>query len=115
MKFSERYGYKKIEDKLQVEAIKPETRNRLWNILYIKFDGINLDLDGLEWSSETENFRNKVLHEYFKKPIDDQPHEFTNYIKEYFFSCEWNEVFDLLEFILNHFNKDKTLSISIKS
>ena len=39
----------------------------------------------------------------FKEPVDTLPEtswEFTQYMRDYYFSCEWNEVFDLIEAVL---------------
>jgi AbiJ N-terminal domain 4 len=48
------------------------------------------------------NFLQKTWHDYFKKPIDTIDSSWRSVhseIRKYFFSCEWNEVYDFIEFV----------------
>jgi hypothetical protein len=74
-----------------------DLRNSLWNALVLFYFGnvnIKRNLLALLWVF------------YFKKPIDLYKSRFTlvfEETKKYFFSCEWYEVYDLIEFIANNY------------
>ncbi|MFC1537236.1 AbiJ-NTD4 domain-containing protein [Gemmatimonadota bacterium] len=103
-RFSQREGFvpKKA---IQNESIDEELKIGLWNCLHIYF-----------WSNSNffryDGYRTEWAYEYFqqlflfiKKPIDDIPYvwkQIISTIKTYFFSCEWTEVYDLVEFIINN-------------
>jgi hypothetical protein len=51
-----------------------------------------------------------LWHEYFKKPVDQistSCHQAVHSIRSYFFAAKWNEVYDILEFIVNHEPPDR--------
>jgi len=55
---------------------------------------------------------------HFKKPIDTLPHDHEDRystLRDYFFSCQWWEVYDLLEFIIKHIPEEwkKTLVLLV--
>jgi hypothetical protein len=109
MKFSERKGYTEVKNEIQVEFIKPETRNKLWNTLYIKFNGININQSSGQWSSSTRDFRRNMFHTYFETRIDQQPDNVMNFLRDYFFEAKWYKVFDFIEYIIGYFKHDKTV------
>jgi hypothetical protein len=46
--------------------------------------------------------------DYFKRPLDTLDHDWTEVLKvlrEYFFSCEWHEVYDFVEFVANNYRR----------
>jgi len=115
--FSERQGIKQVADVVQVGAMNHSLRNSLWNVL-----------DSIFWSAEGFMFGRKHYAEgeimwfsrilwadYLKLPVDSRPP--GNYhsrpenilasIREYFFSCEWNDVYDLIQFLADNFGKHK--------
>jgi uncharacterized protein with PIN domain len=66
-------------------------------------------------SPEMVGFSRKLWFFYFKKPMDEIP----NYsegaltaIRTYFFKCQWHEVYDLLEFIMQE-REDEDLANAI--
>lgn len=81
-----------------------ELRNRLWNALRNLFPK---SLAGYKFTHR-DNFSlaafcRTLWHEYFKKPTDsipEWPDEATAQIREYFFNCQWYEVYDLVEFVV---------------
>jgi len=111
MKFSQRYGYTPIKEVVQLESIDTETRNALWTALSLHY------WDTVVWDSEIIDSRlrlsyhgNKDLRllcqrlwiSFFKKAIDTLPdnwNEVYNRLRDYFFKCEWFEVYDFIEFI----------------
>ncbi len=101
MKFSERYGYKKVREAIQRDTIDIPLRNALWNCLtmiywdrvrgdyYENFDGFNTLLTRL-W-----------LY-FFERPLDTKPEIWSDVyrvIRDHFFACEWDEVYDFIEFV----------------
>jgi len=109
MLFSQRKGHKPVSDHIQIEGMNDELRNTLWNVL-----------DLLVWQREDfllvafgqsgmERYSTILWMNYFKQPVDTRPrdpHNILNAIREYFFSAEWYEVYDFLEFTLNYFKED---------
>lgn len=102
--FSERKGLKPLSETIQISSMNEALRNSLWNVLDIQLwstDGFLFRSHGqplIDGLSRTLWFR------YFKKPIDSRPahaHAILSAIRDYFFSCQWNEVYDFLEFIVS--------------
>jgi len=108
--FSQRYGYKSIKNIVQIESVDGELRIGLWN-----------KLDFFYWSRADKHPMHSLLHpnnkpillllqyiwsDYFKFPIDiigDDWKEAYTYLRKHFFSCSWNEVYDFIEFVANHY------------
>ena len=94
--FSQRKGFKPVAEVLQIDSMNSELRNSLWNVLDIEI-----------WSADRfdslDPFCEALWFKFFKKPLDSRPR--GNYpilleIREYFFVCEWFEVYDFLEFVV---------------
>lgn len=92
-----------------------ELRNRLWNVLKIYWD----TMEGKHWISDSRNMKvlfTRIWHNYFKQPIDTMPEYWEDLykeIREYFFKCEWYEVYDFIEFVANNY-EDNELDESFK-
>lgn len=94
-----------------------ELRASLWNVLDTFFwsaHGFVLGRNG--GYGRIDEFSRHLWSDYFKKPVDSRPdhvhprvrgRKILDKIREYFFSCEWSEVYDLLEFIVRASDKDK--------
>ena len=93
-----------------------ELRNSLWNAL----DTVFWSTSGFVYGNhgghgEIESFSRILWSDYFKKPVDSRPaygrtnrgRMILDEIREYFFNCEWNEVYDFLEFVVRVHAKDK--------
>lgn len=106
MNFSQRKGYKPISNIIQRERMSDELRNTLWNILDIK---VWKEMDFYESryiNSDLDSYSIILWHFHFKLPVDTRPDnsvDIIKYLRQYFFSCEWNEVYDFIEITLNHF------------
>jgi len=101
--FSERKGLKPVAETIQIDGMSDQLRNSLWNVLDLAI-----------WSKENfiyrqhgqpymEEFSRALWFHYFKKPIDSRPHPASRIlaaIREYFFDCQWYEVYDFLEFVV---------------
>jgi len=81
-----------------------ELRNGLWNALHIFYWG-KVSVPYLKDSSEMHALFGLLWLNYFKKPIDMMKSvwkDARNEIRKYFFNCNWFEVYDFIEFIVNN-------------
>ncbi len=110
--FSHKYGYKPVKRIMQVQSMDDDLRNSLWNAVYIFY------LKSLNMQYVLDSTANKLMNifciflwrDYFKKPVDTIPkmcYETIEYLREYFFSCEWNEVYDFLQFLAYNYPDDE--------
>ena len=103
--FSERKGFTPVSEIIQTNSMSEALRNSLWNAL-----------DTALWSTpgfvssprrvleQIKPFSRSLWFNYFKKPIDERPHyphDILKSIRAYFFSCEWYQVYDFLEFVVS--------------
>jgi hypothetical protein len=109
MLFSQRKGYKPVSDIIQRDGINEELRNTLWNVLDLliwqKKDFLSVPYG----EPKMVIFSTALWLNYLKKPVDSRPissYETLKIIRNYFFSCEWYEVYDFIEFTLCYFNDD---------
>lgn len=113
--FSQRKGIKPVKSVVQVDSMDKELRNSLWNALSIYYWD-KMENCGHLSSCEDINFLFKLLwYSYLKKPLDtldDYWQRTYGEIREYFFQCPWNEVYDFIEFIANMY-KDEYNSTSV--
>lgn len=105
--FSQRQGLKPVRTLIQRESADIILRNYLWNGLTVFYWNISQDnISSLGESLKTLFKRIWVNH--FNERID----EIENYapslifrIKKDFLNLSWNEMFDILEFILNNYDE----------
>jgi flagellin-specific chaperone FliS len=107
--FSERMGFKKPRTNFQVNEVDQSTRNKLWNVFYTV---VWKDLQCPSFL--LEKFLVKLWHNYFKHTVDNMPslYHCYDYIKAHFFSCEWFEVYDFLEFTLKFLLEENVTDIA---
>ena len=106
-RFSQRKGLKPVAEVIQIDSMNSELRNSLWNTLYV-----------FVWSKKSatdrEFFSKELWFDFFKKPIDSRP-EYSRLIlaeiREYFFACEWFEVYDFLEFVVGTLPRSKIVKV----
>lgn len=99
MRFSERNGFKSIRQELQIDSIDIDLRNLIWNSILKNFSII------------LHKFIEDLICDFFKEPLDK--YKFNNFdeisgntqklgvLKQKFYSLQWYEVYDLIEFIAN--------------
>jgi len=97
---------------MQLESLDRETRNRLWSLLKVYiWDRWNRDINYNHDAKSLDNLLIRLWFRYFKEPIDTKPplhfvgpangkKSLYDILRDYFFRCLWNEVFDLVEFII---------------
>ena len=114
-RFSQRKGYKPVAEVIQIDSMNSELRNSLWNTL----DGRIWSSNYLQGQNRIRPFSEALWFDFFKKPIDSRPA--TNYlilkeIRDYFFDSEWYEVYDFLEFVVEHYQRgDSRLVMMLNS
>lgn len=114
--FSQRYGYSPLESAFQRESIDLALRTKLWNILKVsiwdRYDSHNRSYDDV--TKRIDNLIKRLWFHYFNRDLDLLPNFHDPYerkkgaygvLKGYFFSCQWHEVYDLLETIANDQSK----------
>jgi len=97
MRFSERTGRRPVRSQLQIESMDDALRNRLWNVLW---DACLEDRSvyiaaGPSWMPIVD----RMWADFFNNPIDEFPGD-RDWLKRWFFQCEWFEVYDLVEFVV---------------
>jgi hypothetical protein len=108
MRFSERHGYKPVREAIQIDSMSDDLRNSLWSLLQIHVWG---DANGPrgDFQYQSDRFQRlcySLWFSYFRKPIDTLPDyvfQIIQTVRQYFFSCEWYEVYDVVEFIANNY------------
>lgn len=102
-RFSQRNGYIKVGDAIQLESLNKESRMAIWNCLYVcLFDNRNLRYGA-------EPVAKQIWIHFLNEPADAMPHynEDMLYIpsqlatiKSHIMDGLWYEVYDLIEYIL---------------
>jgi hypothetical protein len=102
--FSKRKGLKPISEIIQIDSMNEALRNSLWNALDVALWS-TADFIYRDYSEpHIQPLSRSLWFHYFKKPIDSRPDRGSKIlaaIREYFFSCQWHEVYDFLEFIVS--------------
>lgn len=108
MRFSERYGYKPVREIIQKDGIDDQLQNALWSILHASIWN-NITHSGPYRYTKRSNVYN-LVHTYwfniFKKPTDTIPLNTSDSIKiirDYFFNCEWFEIYSFIEETYDHY------------
>lgn len=121
--FSERYGYKKINESMLLEQIPEYLRKRLWNVLFAKIFYPIQDRGQFIYQDEVWEFIMKLWDEFLKKDIEEllvfikcRAHkQYRDRIKNWFFVSEWFEVYDFIQFICKYYPieeaKDELINI----
>jgi hypothetical protein len=107
-KFSQRKGYEPVSEVIQTDGMDENLRNSLWNALDISMRNQEDFFDLRYPALGIGRFSTLLWVNYFKVPFDTRPgspFSILQEIREYFFSCEWYEVYDFLEFVLNNFSE----------
>ena len=102
VRFSQRMGLKSVRAEIQKDSMDESLKNGLWNALYITF------LDEMQEHGYNRNSRGLAAFlwdSYFNLPLHEIPptgERFVRYVSQYINSCEWFEVYDLMEEVLKH-------------
>lgn len=97
MRFSERQGFKNYNDFIQTESMDESLRNSIWNTIVTTY-----------YDSRTNHIYNcvrAIAYHFRKTPLDELPYDDYDkreWLKKYYYSLEWYEVYDLLEFLVSN-------------
>ena len=103
---------------MQVDSMDDDLRNGLWNSLtscYLK------RIRNYTWVEQNTSvaFLCRTLWEtYFKLPFDAIPAstgKIYGWIRNYYFKCEWYEVYDFVEFLANFYEKESVTDMFVTS
>jgi len=114
--FSNRYGYKRARDALQLEGMDKALRNGLWSLLELhawRTAEYSRGAYGGYYISPQSNRDLYVLSmrlwlHYFKEPVDQLGRDWKpvlEKLKSHFYSAAWFEAYDFVEFVANNFDK----------
>ena len=106
--FSERKGLKVVAEVIQTNGMNDALRNSLWNVLDIALWSTEGYVYRQHGTPEIESFARALWFSYFKQPMDsipDRSSKVLTHIRDEFFQSKWFEAYDLLEFIVNHYER----------
>ena len=119
MRFSEKIGLEKPRTTLDKDKLTPELRSSIWNII-LEFVlgslGNRKDYQGYERYSQLASFYRGIWINFFKRPVDELPFrdgevysEYPNRtLRDWFFAAGWNEVYEFMEYIVEHHGEHLT-------
>jgi hypothetical protein len=103
MRFSERQGFKKVREILQTDSMDDGLRNRLWNVFMDEcLNASDSDFLYVRGKDLFRRFCATLWHDHFKLRVDGIPDTVLRTIEQirhHFFSCEWYEAYDFVEFV----------------
>jgi hypothetical protein len=102
MLFSQRKGLKPIKSAIQTNTMDSDLRNGLWNCLHVCYWIKMNEHRYLRSDTNIEFLVKRLWSFYFHLRLDTVPEEWKRVldkISDYFFACEWFEVYDFLEFV----------------
>jgi hypothetical protein len=101
--FSQRKGLKPIRTALQIDSMDDGLRSRLWDAVTVShLSSPQTDYFTPMGHTVLEVMTRAIWHRYFKRPIDSIDAYWVKnlrIIRNYFFECDWQEVYDFLEFL----------------
>lgn len=113
--FSERFGYKNPKTSIQINSMDDDLRNGLWNALTIYFwddvSFVRYQSSRKKIISESDNkeiywLAFYIWKDFFKWRIDEMSNHWGDVyveIRQHFLECEWQEVYEFLEFVVNNY------------
>lgn len=110
MRFSQRNGYKPGTKIAQRESMDEDLRTGIWNMVLVfqfnKYESPRGNYNVID-GSNLEVLANQIWIFYMKLSLDERPvywNRFQEVISAYFFSAEWYEVYDFVEFLVETIN-----------
>ncbi len=104
MRFSQRHGLTPIKDTIQRESMDDDLRTGLWNVLDA-WVFASMRNDYLRYVAGGVQFATWVWTDFFKNTLDSAPDHgspFVRTVRQFFFSCQWFEAYDFIEFVAAH-------------
>lgn len=94
--FSERYGYIKVDDSLQIGKMTNALKDVLWSHIYKIY--VHYD----RWDNPSTSFMELFFEYYLKQSCTKIPDNYslrTELLGDFYQKMSWNHVYDLIEFI----------------
>lgn len=103
MRFSERHGFVAPRDAIQLHSMDEALRTSLWNVVQETVWSKHKSQNSYSYTKYSNLFLliTRYWKDYFKIPINDIPrqiHDTIGLVKDAFFTSEWYEVYDFIEF-----------------
>lgn len=104
MRFSERYGYKRVREIVQIDSVDERLRNRLWNVLKVHVWDNSVDY-AFSYDPDFDSLSHDFWDDYLGARLDELGGDSNPRaeLRDYFFTCEWHEVYDFIEFVAEHY------------
>ena len=117
MRFSERIGKKPQKIEIQIDSIDVELKNGLWNIISMV---IIEPMKRSDWIQDSyyNQFITSIWFSFFKEPIDQIPSKtflIIDILRKRFFSWEYLEIYDFIDFAISENNPPFEASEFIES
>jgi hypothetical protein len=110
--FSQRNGMTNIKNSIQIESIDDDLKKSLWNGLTMYYWNRLIKIDWIEQNNDdVVKFLKRIWMYYFKNNLDEMPQVFGDFkrlIKKYFFSAQWFQIYDFIEFIPNNYSSNSS-------
>ena len=103
--FSQAQGYEPLPQPLKLEELSSRARIQIWNAFHQTF--IEPEEDEEIDVADVANLVFSLHVDFFEMPIDEEPSgigqwEYLEGFKDYFFKRRFNEIFDVLTFLMRH-------------
>jgi hypothetical protein len=98
MRFSDRFGITKPALELNLKSMPQELKTSLWNFIYETCQVPNATLWEKLIKVTARDFRKFDLH-----AVPSRNWEMINWMKDYYFSLQWYEVYNYLEFFSSNY------------
>ncbi|KGD76057.1 AbiJ-NTD4 domain-containing protein [Pantoea vagans] len=114
--FSQRYGYVKVVDVIQVESLNGAARTAIWNVIYKK-----LEIESNSPPDDTHAFLRAIWIDYLNNSADKVPYlwEGMGYsitmekiLRDLIYKDNWYAVFDMVEFLIENVSIMRKQSLS---
>lgn len=102
-RFSERIGAVEVPKVLYLDSVPAPLKNTIWNLVVSVFG---------EGDYAWHHSVHFVAQFFFKFPVDSLPtHQpYRTWLKERYFQMPWHEIYDLVEFVVEHAQRLRTHS-----
>lgn len=103
--FSQREGYAELPAALDLEDLPPTARTRIWNVLYAHLEAARIVGNRFHIGRPWESILKSLHQEHHVQRLDDWSSAFSHLCDNLGARVEhlpFNEVFDLIEFIMRH-------------
>ncbi len=108
LSFSQRKGIVPVDQIIQLDGMSDTLRNSLWNVFDVAVWSSDRFMYVQHGSPGINAFSRDLWFYFFKRPIDTRPQYSSDKLKQirqYFFECKWNEVYDFIEFVVSNYSR----------